>query len=173
METRCREARWIGGRRWGKGGREGRRERQGRAARRREREVERCTGRERGVKKRTNLKWYVWFLLGLFLFGSSVGGRLVLKQMCEAQKHEEEEHRPTPAESPRREARKARKESPDEGVQMYQNDTDIEQHLVVQDFEKWKHEKWKALHKYWAQRKDQNAQNKRNVLLKRTSLRKK
>ena len=170
METRCREARWIGRRRWGKGAGERRRERQGRAARRREREVERCTGRERRGKRRTSIRWYVWLLLWLFLFGCSIGGRLALKHVFEAHKHEEEEHRPTPVENPRRAVREAGRRPPDKGVEMYRNSTLKEQHLAVRDFEKWKHERWKALHEYWARRKDQNVQKKRKVLFKRTTL---
>ena len=59
------------------------------------------------------------------------------------------------------------------GLDMSGDGTDVEQHIVVQGMESWKHEKWKALHVFWEQRAHLKNDLKKTICSKRASLRKK
>ena len=58
------------------------------------------------------------------------------------------------------------------GLDMSGDGTDVEQHIVIQGMESWKHEKWKALHVFWEQRAAQKIDLKKSIRSKRASLKK-
>ena len=138
-------------------------ERQGRIERKRERQAEHCREKESRNKRTGKCIWYVFLFFWCTVIGWGIGGGVAIKYALSPDGYGEGRHRNPAAEKPTRGRQRGAKHIIDKGLEI-DVDSNVEQHLVTQSLESWRHEKWKALHVFWKHRAAKKNDLKKSML---------